>query len=61
MLITRAPLSTAQRIAFASASTEIVPPGATTFATISSAAGARPAIPVALSSSAAMMPATIVP
>ena len=33
MLSTRAPLSTAQRIARASAWTEIVPPGATTFAT----------------------------
>ena len=61
MLSTRAPLSTAQRIARDSAWTEIVPPGATTLATRSSADGARPAMPVALSSSAAMIPATIVP
>ena len=61
MLITRAPLSTAHRIAFASASTAIVPLGETTFATTSSAAGERPAMPVELSSSAAMTPATIVP
>ena len=59
--MTRAPLSTAQRIARASASTAIVPAGDTTFATRSSAAGARPAMPVWLSSSAAMIPATIVP
>ena len=61
MLTIRAPFSTAHTIAFASASTETVPAGPTTLATSSSAAGARPAIPVALSSSAAITPATIVP
>ena len=49
MLITRAPLSTAQRIAFASASTGIVRELVTTFATSSSADGARPAMPIPLS------------
>ena len=61
MLITRAPRSTAQWIAFASASTEIVPLSATTFATSSSAPGASPAIPMLFSGSAPMIPATIVP
>ena len=61
MFTTRAPLSTAQWIARASAWTEIVPLGATTFATTSSAPGARPAMPTSLSSWAAMIPATIVP
>ena len=42
MLITRAPLATAQRIAFASASTGIERCGPTTFAIRSSAGGARP-------------------
>ena len=60
-MTTRAPLSTAQWIARDSACTEIVPFGETTLATTSSAAGARPAMPTALSSCAAMMPATIVP
>ena len=62
MLITRAPLSTAQRIALRLGLDGDRPGSATTtFATRSSAAGASPAMPVALSSSAAMIPATIVP
>ncbi len=60
-LITRAPLSTAQRIAFASASIEIVRDGVTTFATSSSADGARPAMPMPFPTPAAMRPATKVP
>ena len=61
MLMTRAPLSTAQRIAFASASTGIVRDFVTTFATSSCADGARPAMPTPLSDSAPMRPATNVP
>ncbi len=61
MLITRAPLSTAQRIAFASASTGIALDFVTTFATRSCADGASPAIPTPLSTPAPMSPATKVP
>ena len=60
-LITRAPLSAAQRIAFASATGEIVPSERTTLATINWAGKAIPAIPCPLSSEAAMIPATNVP
>ena len=48
-MITRAPLSTAQRIARASAFTPIARSGPTTFATSSCADGARPAMPMPLS------------
>jgi hypothetical protein len=61
MLMTRAPLSTAQRIAFASASTGIARDFVTTFATSSSADGASPAIPMPLFTPAPMSPATKVP
>ncbi len=59
--MTRAPLSTAQRMAFASASTGIVRCLVTTFATSNCAEGARPAMPIPLSSLAPMSPATKVP
>ena len=49
MLITRAPWSTAQRIARDSARTEIERSAATTFATTSSTDGPRPAMPMPLS------------
>ncbi len=61
MLITRAPLRTAQRIAFASASMSIVPSAATTLATRSSTAGAMPAMPSSLFTVAAITPETNVP
>ena len=61
MLITRAPFATAQRIAFASASTGIERCGPTTFAISSSAGGASPAMPTPSSVSAAIRPATKVP
>ena len=61
MLITRAPFSTAQRIARASASTGIVRDFVTTFATRSSAEGASPAMPIPLPTPAAISPATNVP
>ena len=61
MLITRAPRSTAQRIACASASTGMERSPRTTLAMISSADGASPAMPIALSEPAPTMPATIVP
>ena len=57
----RAPFATAQRIAFASASTGIDRSGPTTFATRSSAGGARPAIPRPSFVWAAIRPATNVP
>ena len=60
-LITRAPLSAAQRIAFASSAGEIVPSDSTTFAISSCAGKAIPAIPSPLSVDAAMIPATKVP
>ena len=60
-LRTRAPRSTAQRIACASASSEIERSGRTTFATSSSAGNAIPAIPWLLFSAAAISPATKVP
>ena len=60
-LITRAPWSTAQWIALASASGEIVPSLRTTLATSSSAGKAMPAIPCSLFSAAAISPATKVP
>ena len=59
--MTRAPFSTAQRIARASASIEIVRDFVTTFATSSSADGASPAMPIPLPTPAAMSPATNVP
>ena len=59
--MTRAPLSTAQRIAAASASGEIVPSVRTTFAMSRSAGKATPAIPCALFIAAAISPATNVP
>ena len=59
--MTRAPLATAQRIAFASASTGIDRCGPTTFAIRSSAGGASPAIPTPSSVCAAIRPATNVP
>ena len=58
MLITLAPFSTAHRIAFATASTGMMRLPVTTFATRSSADGARPAMPILLSSPAAMIPET---
>ena len=61
MLITRAPRATAQRIAFTSASIGMVRSFVTTLATSSSAAGDIPAIPIPLSDSAAIRPATKVP
>ena len=61
MLMTRAPLSTAQRIAAASASGEIVPSERTIFATSSFAGKPTPAIPWPLFSAAAISPATNVP
>ena len=60
-LITRAPLSAAHRIAFASSAGEIVPSDFTTLAIRSCAGNAMPAIPSALSVDAAMIPATKVP
>ena len=60
-LMTPAPLSTAQRIARASASGEIVPSLRTTLAMSRSAGDARPEIPCALFISAAIWPATNVP
>ena len=59
--MTRAPFATAQRIAFASASTGIDRCGPTTFAIRSSAGGARPAMPTPSFVSAAISPATNVP
>ena len=59
--MTRAPFATAQRIAFASASTGIDRCGPTTFAISSSAGGARPAIPTPSFVWAAIRPATNVP
>ena len=61
MLITRAPFLTAHWIAFTSASTSIRSSPLTTLATSSSADGAIPAIPIALSTPAAISPATKVP
>ena len=61
MLITRAPRSTAHRIARTSASIGIDREGVTTFATRSSAEGARPAMPIPLSTPAAISPETKVP
>ena len=61
MLITRAPFSTAQRMASASASTEIERDFVTTLATRSSADGASPAIPIPFPTPAAIRPATNVP
>ncbi len=59
--MTRAPSSTAQRIARASASGEIVPSARTTLATSSRDGNATPAMPVPLLSAAAITPATKVP
>ena len=59
--MTRAPFATAQRIAFASASTGIDRCGPTTFATSSSAGGASPAMPMPSFVCAAIRPATNVP
>jgi hypothetical protein len=61
MLMMWAPFATAQRIAFASASTEMLRSAVTTFAISSSADGASPAIPSALFTAAAISPATNVP
>ena len=59
--MTRAPWSAAQRIAFASATGEIVPSGRTTLAINSWAESAIPVMPSLLSPLAAMIPATNVP
>ena len=59
--MTRAPFSTAHLIALASASIGIERERVTTFATRSCAEGARPAIPMPLSTPAAISPATNVP
>ena len=61
MLMTRAPWSTDQRIAFASASIGIVRCGVTTFAMISCAEGNSPAIPTPSFTVAPISPATKVP
>ena len=60
-LMTRAPWSTAQRIAATSAGSETSPSAATTFATIRRALNARPAMPIPFAGLAAISPATNVP